>query len=260
MMTLSKREEKLIRSLSLKKYRDEHGLFVAEGQKVIAPLLPYFDLEFLVLVAENGDPKSGFRPYSDIGATVEVDGEKLRSVSMETLSRLSSLNSPQGVLAVFRIPCRSESFFPHSGVTVALDEVQNPGNLGTIIRLCDWLGIKDLMLSPGCADPYSPKVVQATAGALGNVNLHFSRDLESDIRRGLFGVIIGTALNGEPLRGKVDFPKGNTCVLFGNEGHGLSKNLLDLCTDLVLIPAAPTAVSESLNVSLSAAILLSRLV
>ena len=243
---LSAREGKLIRSLSMKKFRDETGLFVAEGKKVIAPLLPFFRIKLLV----SSDPWS------------EIDAEKQRAATAPELKKLSALTSPPDEIALFEIPSvGAEELTDSDKLVVALDAVQNPGNLGTIIRLCDWLGIRSLVLGEGSADPFSPKVVQATAGALGNVNLIQTADLTGFVRNHSFEQIIGTSLDGLPV-GKVSAQPGDngrTLVLFGNEGHGLSPELKALCTELVLLPSSPTTVSESLNVSISAAILLSRL-
>lgn len=243
MNQLSQKEQKLIRALALKKYRDEYGLFVAEGSKVIQPLLPFFDLELLA-------------------TETEVKGilvSKQRLASKETISKLSSLTTPQGQIALFRIPEKKDATVPKAGLTVALDAVQNPGNLGTIIRLCDWLGIRTLILGAGSADPFSSKVVQATAGALGNVRIVTTDSLVETLQKLPFDQIIGTSLSGTPVYDLSGISAGSTCVLFGNEGHGLSPEVQSLCTRLVLIPSAPTAVSESLNVSISAAILLSHI-
>ena len=241
---LSNSEQKLIRSLQKKKYRDEERLFVAEGRKVIEPLLPFFGLRLLI----SQSPYPGAAP------------ETWREASDTLLAKLSSLSDPSEEIAVFELPKRSAPFAPAEGITVALDAVQNPGNLGTIIRLCDWLGIRALLLGGGTADPFAPKVVQATAGALGNVSLIPAPDLPGLLRAAGFDRIIGASLSGVPLSQVPREPlPGRTAVLFGNEGHGLSPALSALCTDRILIPAAPTAVGESLNVSVSAAIVLSRL-
>ena len=233
-----------MRALSSKKYRDEYGLFVAEGTKVIEPLMPFFELHLLL----TKEPVAG------------VADEKQRIVPGKLFDKLSGLTTPTDGIALFRLPDERVRRFPRGRLSVALDAVQNPGNLGTIIRLCDWLGIRTILLGSGTADPFAPKVVQATAGALGNVDLIRCGNLLEMLREYPFDEVIGTSLSGTPL--PLAFskaPEGHTCVLFGNEGHGLSSALQEACTRLVLIPPAPTAVSESLNVSISAAILLSRL-
>ena len=241
---VSAREGKLIRSLSVKKYRDETGLFVAEGRKVIEPMLPFFDLQLLISSS----------PWS------QIDPEKQRTATGLELKKLSALTTPASEIALFRVPSSDTLLSKNDHLIVALDAVQNPGNLGTIIRLCDWLGIRSLILGEGTADPFSPKVVQATAGALGNVNLFKSDGLTDFIRKQAFDQVLGTSLDGLPVGQMSDLSgKGRTLVLFGNEGHGLSPELKALCTSLILIPSAGTTVSESLNVSISAAILLSRL-
>ena len=242
---LSQKEQKLIRSLQIKKYRDESGLFVAEGPKVIETLLPHFTLE--LLVANSG---------------LELtDPQKARIATDDELRKLSGLTSPASQIALFRLPGNTTDFgLPQKGITVVLDNIQNPGNLGTIIRLCDWLGIKTLIMNGGTADPFSPKVVQATAGALGNVRLIRTGDLRGTLDSLGFERVIGTSLGGTPVSHISSIsPDEHVAVLFGNEGHGLSEELEKRCTELLLIPPAETTVSESLNVSVSAAILLSRL-
>ncbi len=243
MKPLSQKEQKLVRALASKKYRDEYGLFVAEGSKVIEPLMPFFELRLLLTSA----------------LVRGIDEEKQRLVPGDLFAKLSGLTTPTDRIALFRLPDETVRKFPRGRLTVALDVVQNPGNLGTIIRLCDWLGIRTIILGSGTADPFAPKVVQATAGALGNVDLIRTGNLLETLKESSFDEVIGTSLSGTPLSAFSETREGDKCVLFGNEGHGLSPALQEACTRLVLIPPAPTAVSESLNVSISAAILLSRL-
>ena len=141
-----------------------------------------------------------------------------------------------------------------TGLAVALEEVQDPGNLGTIIRLCDWLGIQHLFCSKGCADPFNTKTVQASMGALGNVTIHEEVDLLHYLPHH-FDIIMATAMKGVDYR-KASVGKSDRAVLLlGNEGRGLSEELLQIATTCLTIPSAPSAVSDSLNVSISAAIL-----
>ena len=166
---------------------------------------------------------------------------------------MSQLDCPSDCLALLRIPA-AETVVRLEGLVVALDEVQNPGNIGTIIRLCDWLGIGTLLMSRGCADPYGAKVVQSTAGALGALTIHYDIDLAATLS-GYDGAIIAADLDGEPI-GQVSVPR-EAVVLFGNEGHGFSPEVKSLCTETILIPKSPSAAGDSLNVALSAAIILS---
>ena len=238
MEKLSERESKLIRSLRLKKNRDASGFFVAETVKVVEEMLPYFDTELLLVTAPTELP---------------VEESKVRLVTEREMKRVSQLDCPSDCLALLKIP-EAETVGRLEGLVVALDEVQNPGNIGTIIRLCDWLGIGTLLMSRGCADPYGAKVVQSTAGALGALTIHYDIDLAATLS-GYDGAIIAADLDGEPI-GQVSVPR-EAVVLFGNEGHGFSPEVKSLCTETILIPKSPTAAGDSLNVALSAAIILS---
>lgn len=236
---LSERESKLIRSLKQKKYRDEERLFVAETVKVVEEMLPYFDLELMVTTEPLSMP---------------TDPERIRICSEREMKKISQLDYPSTCLALFHIPSRKPAIQLTDRLIVALDEVQNPGNIGTIIRLCDWLGIRTVLMSRGCADPYGAKVVQATAGALGALTLHYDIDLK-DVLQGYPHSIIVADLDGTPI-GETEAPK-EAVVVFGNEGHGFRPEIKALCSETVLIPKAPSAASDSLNVALSAAIILS---
>ena len=238
MEKLSERESKLIRSLRLKKNRDASGLFVAETVKVVEEMLPYFDTELLLVTAPTELP---------------IEESRVRFVTEREMKRVSQLDCPSDCLALLRIP-EAETVGRLEGLVVALDEVQNPGNIGTIIRLCDWLGIGTLLMSRGCADPYGAKVVQSTAGALGALTIHYDIDLAATLS-GYDGAIIAADLAGEPI-GQASVPR-EAVVLFGNEGHGFSPEVKSLCTETVLIPKSPSAAGDSLNVALSAAIILS---
>ncbi len=242
--SVSTRERKLIASLCMKKYRDREGLFVAEGEKVIAQLCAHYEPR--LIVGEKLWTKTPIRP------------DLMRIATASQLRAMSNLQSPTDFVALFQLPPSPETLPKSEAVVVALDSVQNPGNLGTIIRLCDWLGIEQLVLGKGTVDPFSPKVVQATAGALGAVRLYTDVDLteylsglDEEVR------VFATALEGNNIS-QVVVPE-RCVVLFGNEGHGLSASLLSACDELINIPAAPSTVSESLNVSISAAIILSKI-
>lgn len=241
---LSERERKLIASLRIAKYRTSEGLFVAEGEKSIGLLRQHYKLRWLVTTSEQ--PPVGY-PL-----------ECLRRTTSQELKKLSSLKSVQDFIAIFEIPAPPTLPDRLEGLSVALDEVQNPGNMGTIIRLCDWLGIRHIFCSKGCVDPYNEKCVQASMGALGNVEIHQECDLKTLLPQ-LFKRIIATSMEGEDYR-EIDLPlKEPAVVILGNEGHGLSAGLLDIATESITIPKAPSSVSDSLNVALSAAILLSSL-
>ena len=270
-MGYSKAQLKIYRSLQQKKYRDELGLFLAEGPKCVDELRSAFRLEALITEEEVG------------------------RVAIE---QLSSLRTPQGVIAVFRKP----SYSPEDGLTasatndqrapdwtndnliLALDGIQDPGNLGTIIRTCDWFGVRDIFCSLDTADCYSPKVVQATMGALARVRIHYvdlPKWLESQITNHKSKInIYGTLLDGRNMyevlqRSDLTAEGGPTAsavlqqrglghtwkrsiVVMGNEGNGISPAVRSLITHPLLIPSYPPGepTSESLNVAIATAIVL----
>ncbi|MBQ8386306.1 MAG: RNA methyltransferase [Paludibacteraceae bacterium] len=228
---LSKAQVKWVRSLQQKKHRDAEGVFVAEGAKCVEELRKAFEL---VLLAT-----------SDNATYTEIE-------------QMSSLRTPQGVIGVFK-KREFNSEIP-SGLLVALDGVQDPGNLGTIIRTCDWFGIHDILCSRDTADCYNPKVVQATMGALARVRVHYV-DLPKELtllrQTGL--PLYGTLLEGENMYEPYAIPdKQRGVIIMGNEGNGISESIRKLITHPLLIPSYPinASTSESLNVSIATAIVL----
>ena len=156
MERISKTQIKLVKSLQLKKHRDETGLFVAEGEKCVEELRKGFELVHLFI---NG----------------EADKREAIHVSQTQLEQMSGLRTPQGVIGVFKKSEHSDysEYSENSDLLLVLDGIQDPGNLGTIIRTCDWFGVRTILCSPDTADCYNPKVVQATMGALARVQVHY---------------------------------------------------------------------------------------
>ncbi|MDR0873844.1 MAG: RNA methyltransferase [Prevotellaceae bacterium] len=246
---LSKAKIKLINSLSHKKYRDESGLFVAEGVKTVRELLQYFPCEMLFATKE----------VTEIRDVTEVTDDELRKISF--------LKTPQGVLAVFRkcdmryeicdsrtshIAHRTSHIAHRNTLSLALDCIQDPGNLGTILRIADWFGIKDIFCSADCADVFNPKTVQATMGALGRVRVHYA-DLAELIRNTDLPVF-GTFLGGENIYRK-QLP-AHGLIVMGSEGNGISPEVEKLIGNRLFIPPYPIGAetSESLNVAVATAI------
>ena len=161
---LSKNDIKNIKSLELKKFRDEKRLFVAEGHKLVGELLGVFRCVLLVATDEW------------LAGHGRIPADRVETVSADELKRASLLRSPQDVLAVFSMPDDRASMKEAAAknLVLALDDVQDPGNLGTIMRIADWFGIKDIFCSKGTADIYNPKAVQATMGAISRVKIHYT--------------------------------------------------------------------------------------
>ena len=242
-MALSKNLIKYIHSLELKKNRDAAGVFLAEGPKVVSELLGHFPCQLLAATSGWQPPCTGMQAEESI------------EVTTEELTRASLLRTPQQVLAIFRkrkdIDNKTEIF---RSLCLALDGVQDPGNLGTIIRLADWFGIRHIFCSPDTADVYSPKAVQATMGSLARVHVHVA-DLPSLIRDLPEGTpIYGTFLDGENMYEKT--LSNNGLLIMGNEGRGIRDEVRELVNQRLFIPAYPEerGASESLNVGVATAI------
>ena len=238
MERISKAQVKQVKSLQIKKFRDELGLFVAEGDKCVSELSKAFELVQLYREGENA--------------------------TRTEIEQMSGLRTPQGVIGVFRK--KSDTIGLNrivSDLTLALDGIQDPGNLGTIIRTCDWFGVHDIYCSLDTADCYNPKVVQATMGALARVHIHYV-DLPKKLSefRTQNSVIYGTLLDGkniyEVLNQKSKIENQKSIIVMGNEGNGISQEVRQLITNPILIPSYPKNVetSESLNVSIATAIVL----
>lgn len=235
---LSKNQIKLITSLQQKKYRKQHQLFFAEGVKVIEELLrSKYELQTLY-VTEPLDFK--------------VSTDKIYTISPAELKKISALTTPNNCLAVFKTP--TEHFSLKEGLIVALDDVRDPGNLGTIIRLCDWFGVEQLVCSPETVDIYNPKVVQATMGSIGRVAVLYT-DLVLFLKTTALPVF-GTFMDGENIY-KKDLPS-NAILIMGNEANGISDEVAQCMTSKLTIPRfGQLQETESLNVATATAIILS---
>ena len=243
-MALSKAKLKYIRALELKKFRKAEGVFLAEGPKLVGDLLGHFPCQLLAATTEWLQA----HPHLQAGEVV--------CVSTEELARASLLRTPQQVLAVFRQPEEELDFdMPIHALCLALDDVQDPGNLGTIVRLADWFGIEHLFCSHVTADVYSPKAIQATMGGIARVQVHYvnlSQFIQNITMKGC--PIYGTFLDGKPLY-EVPLTQ-NGLIVMGNEGNGISAEIERLVTDKLYIPSYPPLreTSESLNVAIATAV------
>ena len=238
---ISKNLIKLIKSLELKKYRKREKLFVAEGPKVVGDLMALMAPQRIIATSEWYKEKK-------ISEDVVVTEDEIRKVSF--------LQHPQDVLALFGLPemeeLPAEQLRDH--LTLALDDVQDPGNLGTIIRLADWFGIEHILCNQGTADAYSPKVVQATMGSIARVKLHYTNLAEYLEQLQDAVPVYGTFLDGNNLYAEKLSPSG--IIIMGNEGNGISEQVERYVTKRLLIPSYPAErpTAESLNVAIATAI------
>lgn len=236
---MKKAEIQLVRSLADKRGRTEQGLFLAEGEKLI------------------GELRTSHLRVRRIYALEGIfAGDEVEVVTQREMERLSQLKTPSNSVAVVEIPryrLRPEEL--RERLTLALDEVQNPGNLGTIIRLADWFGIRDILCSEGTADCFNPKVVQATMGAILRVRVHYT-DLRATLaaaaRDGI--AVYGTFLEGENLYESRLSPAG--IIVMGNEGRGVTPSVAQCISRKLFIPPWPAdrRGSESLNVAMATGI------
>ena len=235
----SKSQIKLIKSLSQKKFRNKHRLFLIEGKKGIFELL---------------DSSLELHSLYTVEDIFNASEEKINLISEADLKKISNLHTPQTALAIFHMP---EVTQPEvKGLQVVLDEVQDPGNLGTIIRLCDWFGIEDLICSLGTVDCYNPKVVQATMGSISRVKIHYLDITEYLALAKEKTTVYGTFLEGKNVYTQPLSPEG--IIVLGNEANGISSQVEQLISEKLLIPQfGNSQKTESLNVATAAAIFLS---
>ena len=235
---VSKNQIKLITSLQQKKYRKQEQLFFAEGVKVVQELLnSNFELQDLFTTKQD---------------FLTVPKNKVHAISEAELKKISALTTPNTCLAVFKIPKAKEMV--EKGLIVALDDVRDPGNLGTIIRLCDWFGIETLFCSEESVDIYNPKVVQATMGSISRVNVVYG-NLETFLSQTKLPVF-GTFMDGNNIY-QEELPKEGI-IIMGNEANGISTSVEKLVSERIAIPRfGNLQVTESLNVATATAIILS---
>ena len=235
-MSLSKNHIKLITSLGQKKYRQNHKLFVVEGVKVVK--------EFLNSSFELHQLFSTDNSFAHLPASILIEEHELK--------KISKLKTPNRVLAIFKIPEPKKIEF--TGLILALDAINDPGNLGTMIRLCDWFGVSQMICSKDTVDCYNRKVVQASMGSLTRVSLHYV-ELESFLSNTDLPIFTAD-MNGENVY-KTNLPNEGVLIM-GNEANGISDAVKSLSTHELTIPRfGDIQQTESLNVATATAILLS---
>ncbi|MGE5106983.1 MAG: TrmH family RNA methyltransferase [Sphingobacteriales bacterium] len=245
---LSKTQVKYIQSLSHKKFRDEEGVFIAEGPKIVAEILKEKPSAVRYIYAVKNWHETNENLVKNIGT------ESLNEVSEKELEKISSLNTPNQVFAIIKKLPAKQNIDCKIQLVIALDEIQDPGNLGTIIRIADWFGIKHIICSKDCADVYNSKVVQSTMGSIIRVNVMYT-DLEDFLNKQKGIEIMAAALEGIPVQ-KIKEGK-NGVLLIGNESKGISKELLSFASTKITIPQIGKA--ESLNAAVATGIILSHL-
>ena len=234
---ISKNQIKFIKSLSLKKNRVKAQLFVAEGEKIVNELLnSKFEIEHIYATKQ----------FSGINSS---DKSAVTVVSSEELSRISNLTSPNNVLAIVRVG--QKELENNTGITLVLDDVNDPGNLGTIIRMCDWFGVTQLICSSNTVDCYNTKVVQSAMGSLFRVNITYL-ELATYLAN-IDMPIYGAHMNGIDVKGQ-EFPK-QAHLIMGNEANGISESISQYITNKVSIKNIGKN-AESLNVAVATSILL----
>ncbi len=245
---LSKTIVKYIQSLAHKKLRDEHGVFIAEGPKVVAELLHSNKFPCKIIC--------GLQSWMDDNAVLlrNISAEDKIEINESELERISLLQTPNKVMAVF-YKKENELTDLKNNFSLMLDEIQDPGNMGTIIRTADWFGIKNIICSNECADCYNPKVVQASMGSLGRVNIIYTQ-LEEFIHENKGISIYAATVTGKHLSSFNKLKEG--IILIGNESKGVKENLLRLAAEQITIPKYGEA--ESLNAGVAAGIILSHII
>ncbi|MBQ0155226.1 MAG: RNA methyltransferase [Bacteroidales bacterium] len=242
---ISKNQIKFVYSFGKKKTRDEHQLFLAEGVKILRDILPYFEAEFVCATDEA---------YDEIQSLTKTHVEKASEAEIEKMTQLQS--APKA-LALLRMPERKLDFASLSNsLVLALDGVQDPGNVGTILRIADWFGIRTVLCSQQTADIYNPKTIQATMGAIARVSVSYV-DLPSTLQtlKSQYKMpIYGTFLDGKNMY-DTDLTT-NGVIVMGNEGNGVTPEIDKMSDHRLYIPNYPVGspTSESLNVSVATAI------
>jgi TrmH family RNA methyltransferase len=234
---VSDKQIKVIKSLKLKKNRIKHNLFVAEGDKTIVELI-----------------LSGFNINSLYSTNSQIEDVKNSVVQLSKLelNKISNLSNPKNSLAVFEIPKSKD--INYNRLIIGLDNISDPGNLGTIIRLCDWFGVEDLICSFDTVDCYNPKVIQASMGSISRVNITYL-DLKNSLESNTLKTY-GTYMQGDSIYDADEIQKG--IILFGNEANGINPNLLKFIDKRLSIPRfGKLQKTESLNVANALSIVLS---
>lgn len=238
---ISKARIKWIKSLEIRKYRQQYKAFVAEGPKLVEELLPY-STPLCIVATQDW-----------LNQNEQIKAAEIYAVSQEELKRISLLRTPQNVLTVMPIPDRKLDLSALQGrLVIALDGVQDPGNIGTILRTADWFGIKHVLCSEGTVDVYNPKCVQSCMGALARVEVYYCHlpEVLSKVQMPIYG----TFLDGKDIYAEELHAEG--IIVMGNEGNGISAQIAEMINRRLYVPNFPkgSLTTESLNVAVTTGI------
>lgn len=245
-MAISKNSIKFIQSLRIKKFRQKYNKFIVEGDKMVGEILLQKDTAIDSLYATD----SWIKTHDLVN---KISDDKIVKISPGELERISTLKTPNQVLAILDIPgYEIDSVLIKTEINLFLDDIQDPGNLGTILRIADWFGIRQVICSPGTADVYNPKVIQSTMGAFLRVNTPVAT-LASIISANDQVPVFGAVMDGENIF-KIDRKKEGLIVI-GNEGKGISPENYPFLTKKISIPATAQSGAESLNAAVATGII-----
>ncbi len=243
---LSKSKTKYIQTLGQKKFRDEEGLFIAEGPKIVHDLLEEKAVTIKAIYA--------LKEWIDDNIKRAGSAEIVEITAIE-LEKISQLKTPNKVVAVVQQFDTETKIVAKNKIILALDGIQDPGNMGTIIRIADWFGVEQIVCSNDSADIYNSKVVQSTMGSIARVKVFYT-NLEQWLREQEGISIYATTLEGKDIGSMKKIKEG--IIIFGNESKGISSAIMNCCTDKITIPKKGKA--ESLNAGVAAGIILSHLI
>lgn len=249
-MTLTKAQIKSIANLGLKKFRNIENKFLIEGERAVRDgLNSDYNYELILVTKE----------YLDKNPNYLKENKKVETLNNNDFQKISGTVNPQGIAAVFLKPVQNENWMNEikTDLVVCLDCVTDPGNVGTIIRNCDWFGIREIILGNSCADLFNPKTIRASMGAIFNTNVFKSNNLSEDLKnlKTKSYKIISATLEGKNI---FDYKqREKLIVILGNEANGISNEILNISDEFVTIPKKGAA--ESLNVANASAVILAEL-
>ncbi|MCB9247101.1 MAG: RNA methyltransferase [Ignavibacteriales bacterium] len=247
-----KSEILMLSKLNLKKFRDSENKFIVEGKRFVSEGIKS-KFNCLQILITNEFEQKDFEYCNYLGS----QNKKISKINTKDFTKISSTKNPQGVAAVFEIPEKSFSSFKNDEIIICLENISDPGNVGTILRSCDWFGVKTVLLSNDCAELYNPKVLRASMGAIFNLKIFENINLIEklgELKKANYKIYFAN-MNGTNYS-QINY-KQKSVITFCNEAFGPTKELKDVCDEAITIPKKGNI--ESLNVSAAAAVILSKL-